>query len=141
MHDQLEDQLDGNSKTQIRSISVCNLSRNDWPTVSRLRTDREDLRRRYWQSVLNFEDQAKHLALSVWINTVVSGTARGRVAAARGAAFVRNLKGCEYVAEKVQQEWVDGDTMAALIDDGALDVMPRCSLTYCLWLQRMLVLL
>ena len=54
-------ELDGNSRTEIRSISVCNLSRHGWPTVSRLRTDREDLHRRYWQSVRNFEDQAKHL--------------------------------------------------------------------------------
>ena len=34
---------------------------HDLKLKSRLRTDREDLHLRYWQSVRNFEDQAKRL--------------------------------------------------------------------------------
>ena len=36
MHDQLEDQLDGHSKTQIKELTVINLEPSEWPTVSRL---------------------------------------------------------------------------------------------------------
>ena len=36
------------------------------------------------------------------------------------AAFVRDLKDCGYVADQVQEDWIDGDTLAALIDSDTL---------------------